>query len=707
MADNDIEVKLGAKINDLQSGMQQAAAEVKNSAQNMQSSLSGMAEKVASIGSIFGQLGLIVAGGAMFKHVIDKTVEWNSETIKLAKTLGITTEQASVMNVALRETGNSADTVITAQSLLTRHLKSTEYAFTNLGVKTRDSKDNFRNAADVMHDVNKRLLEMGEGFNRNIAGQSVYGRGWEQVSGLLRVTDEVMKKAAEDAKALNLILGSDGKAQTLEYKEALHKTELIMEALQIQIGNQLLPVLTSLGEWFGDIFTTLMEILGVALKIVIERLINLSSVFKLLYEVAKATMNSIIALFVGIATAIGKLLKKDLAGAVSDMKQIPNAMANAWSTAFRNIAKISTKTAEDINKLWGNNGKIVAAAPNGGESTSDEENLSDKGDPRKTAELQIQAERNAALAGVEIEREALRMKKELKEVDAAEELQELLALENKKFLIENKAIEERSKLLHKEQVEERKKLNNELESLEQQHNLKVIQLNNQNTLEIKKRWDEIFNAINGAMTSSVQGIIRGTMTMRQALRNIGLAIVDEFIAFEVKKTTAYLAAQATKTEATAVGEATRTGIEEQGALTSLAIAAGSAIKTIAIYAWEAAAATYKSIAAIPIVGPFLAPAAAVAAAVLVGGYAKRIASAAGGWEVPQDTIAQVHKDEMILPASLSNKIRGMTDPKKSPGYTINYTVNAIDAKGMQGVLEDHAGYIASLMRANTRNFSHS
>ncbi len=77
-------------------------------------------------------------------------------------------------------------------------------------------------------------------------------------------------------------------------------------------------------------------------------------------------------------------------------------------------------------------------------------------------------------------------------------------------------------------------------------------------------------------------------------------------------------------------------------------------------AWEAAASVYASIAAIPYVGPFLAPAMALAAGAMVVGFIGNIASSEGGeYDVAQDRLNYVHKNETILPAPFAQGLRDL------------------------------------------------
>lgn len=74
------------------------------------------------------------------------------------------------------------------------------------------------------------------------------------------------------------------------------------------------------------------------------------------------------------------------------------------------------------------------------------------------------------------------------------------------------------------------------------------------------------------------------------------------------------------------------------------------VHAVLSYAAVAFAATFASIAAIPIVGPFLAPGAAAAAYATVAAEAPLAAFDKGGW-VDEDQIARIHKGEFILTAS--------------------------------------------------------
>jgi hypothetical protein len=137
------------------------------------------------------------------------------------------------------------------------------------------------------------------------------------------------------------------------------------------------------------------------------------------------------------------------------------------------------------------------------------------------------------------------------------------------------------------------------------------------------------------------------------------------------------------------------GIGTQKAATAANIDASAA---------EGAAAAYASAAAIPVVGWSMAPAIAADAYANIIGFEALNAFAAGGI-VPDDSLAFVHKNEMVLPASLSSGLSQMiaSDDPGGNNMHIHYSVSATDAKSFEGRLHEHAD---TLVRVIQRAWRH-
>ena len=194
-----------------------------------------------------------LAGGAMFKASIGAANEWNGQVAALAKSMGTTTEKASVMAVALQHLGIDADLLGKASLAMSRNLANNEEAFTALGVRTRDASGALLPAGEIMASVNSKLAQMKNGVEQNIAGMSIYGKAWGELRGILKLTEEQMAAAEKRAKALGLVIGPEAAAQSRAYKEAQKDLALVSKSLEIQIGEKLLPTMVKMGTFMSTL----------------------------------------------------------------------------------------------------------------------------------------------------------------------------------------------------------------------------------------------------------------------------------------------------------------------------------------------------------------------------------------------------------------------------------------------------------------------
>jgi hypothetical protein len=234
--------------------------------------------------------------------------------------------------------------------------------------------------------------------------------------------------------------------------------------------------------------------------------------------------------------------------------------------------------------------------------------------------------------------------------------------------------------------------------------LAIKKIDGQILQEAKKQSDQYFDPIASAFDKMVTGMIQGTRNFGLQLANIGKSVLAEYTNMGVKLMVNWLKTELFKTQATEAGVATRLAAEEAGAGQSLLITIATAVKTIAIKAWEAAAAVYASIAAIPYVGPFLAPVMAAGAAATLFGYIGRISSAAGGFDIPSgmNPITQLHQEEMVLPRDIANPLRESLAGGGGVGGGTNITIHAVDGQSLQRLLERNADALVPAIRRASR-----
>jgi hypothetical protein len=248
----------------------------------------------------------------------------------------------------------------------------------------------------------------------------------------------------------------------------------------------------------------------------------------------------------------------------------------------------------------------------------------------KIAENGIEKRAELRKIDLDIERENLNFKRQMNGLSEAQEIAGLIRLKKKEYEIYRQALEDKRLLLEKSGMQQTEAYADLLEKrklLEKKETLDLTKLNNQRTLALKKQWDQLWSSVSRAFTMSLQGIITGTTTLKEAMANIFQSILASFVEMVTQMALEYIAAQLFKMM---FGEETTNAqIMQQGGIAYME----------------------NVVALIPKVGPFAAP---VAAGVLTGAEiatAKAIASAEGGmWRVPHELVTILHPKETVLPA---------------------------------------------------------
>lgn len=348
---------------------------------------------------------------------------------------------------------------------------------------------------------------------------------------------------------------------------------------------------------------------------------------------------------------------------------------------------------------------------------------------------QIAANRALDTANAEVAatRSGIDAMRDLRQIDADEAFARQRQQEQQSITALRRYYEEKQ-LLIRGNAEKQASLDAEREAAERAHQQRLVEIDRAAVLERAQLTLQVQQSVQGGFASMLNELMSGTVKLKDAVRNFAFSVATSFqnliaqrfaeklfgsgtagggfidsltqpiigaVDTIVKK---WILGQTTMAAASEASAATRVATEEGAASQSLLIMAGTAIKGIAIAAWEAAANVYKSIAAIPYVGPFLAPAAAIAAGAVVMGFAKNISSAEGGWwQIPGDQIAQVHKNEMVLPAPEAQGIRDIVSGGKRVGGGDTYNINAVDAPSVKRLFMENSGALVDVLKSAKRD----
>jgi len=229
--------------------------------------------------------------------------------------------------------------------------------------------------------------------------------------------------------------------------------------------------------------------------------------------------------------------------------------------------------------------------------------------------------------------------------------------------------------------------------------------------------EEVGNALRIAENWAVTELVKTTATEEGAAARTAAENASQggFLAMIAEQLARWLGLETDKTAATDAGEAARAATQTASAAAGLAAMVARGFAQIEIDAAVAAAGAMAATAAIPLVGPELAPTAAAAAYAETMGWAAGmgggIASAEGGmWEVPGTILSVLHPEESVIPASVANPMRDFfsAGAATAGGGDIHIhgpLVSAIDTQTGAQFLKNNMRTIARGLASELRNFN--
>jgi hypothetical protein len=687
----------------------------------------------------------VLAGGAAFKEAVASSINLTVGSQKLAQQLGISASKASVLKMALGDVYVTEEQLSSAAGKITQGLNRNEEAFSKLGVATRDSNGNFRSTLDIMSDTNARLLEFKEGTDRNIEGVKIYGKAWAEVAPTLRLTAEAQEEAQKKAEALGMVVGEENTAAVAAYRAAMNDAIDVTDALQKSIGDALLPALTRLNESFASTGSESVGVLRGALVGLVGVFEGLWAVVKMVGATIAAALSAggrVVQLAFELTTDLRNLdfsgMRDSYNTALRDMKHStfyfgnivssagvnmvknikasydsafgkqtetkpgaaggtseggagssgPAAAARSAATAAAKAAKdrfdaeienlkgqeaaarnnyeikiaLAEQEAQRIGAFYGLESKAYAAAQN----HIVELKRAAAEQLRQIEDIRAQTVVKAALAEVDARESAARLEVELNQATKAELLAQQQEFENQRFAIRQQALIQELQLAAQGNDDPVKvmQVHARIQELTLAHEQRLREIRGQAMVEQTKTWRHMFDGMQTGMTGAIKGMLAGTQGFTKSVRGLFAQLGGAFDNMVANLVVNWGKAMFQK----------------------VVMGKGAAMKTIMIHAKEAAAAAFSSVAAIPFVGPFLAPAAAAAAFAATASFANF--SAEGGFNIPAgvNPVTQLHQEEMVLPAELANAVREMAGVGGGVGggsAPIHLHVSAIDARSIE------------------------
>lgn len=228
----------------------------------------------------------------------------------------------------------------------------------------------------------------------------------------------------------------------------------------------------------------------------------------------------------------------------------------------------------------------------------------------------------------------------------------------------------------------------------------ILKHNNDIERQNEKLRKDYFNTFMGmarSFNNSIKGMLQGTTTFRQAMANMMLNIVMKFVEMCETMVARWIATQIIKVTGAQAAEATITATETAGMATRGAAQTAFQAKSIIGSAATTFSGVFSNMS--PTLGPLAAIPAGAAAAVVAAQTAFLPSFAVGAWDLPGDTLAQVHQGEMIIPRTFAEDLRS-NGGGIGGGITLN--IHATDAKSVARLFKNNGAALTGALRQQMR-----
>lgn len=347
--DNRPEIVLDGDISPFRQKLREAGEALKRMGSDAEKSVGGISGPLDALQSKFVAIGALLAGGAVFKEAVTQAAQAAEESIKLGRALGISASEASVLREALEAGNTSQEEFVGAAKGLAKQIRENEEALQGMGLQTRDAAGQLRPLNDLVLEGIDVVKGYRAGTDRAIAGQTMFGKGFEMTSNLAEMNREAVAGVAEQMQALGTVTSQESVAAWQAFDDAGDKANIVLKGIKVTIGNALMPVLAQLGEWFAAIGPAAITVIRGAIG-------GLVALFWGLKTAAVIAWNAI-ALQVEVATInvlrfadmAKHALKLDFDGARQAWEQGSLQIEEVAQKRLRNVMDSAEETRE---KLW-------------------------------------------------------------------------------------------------------------------------------------------------------------------------------------------------------------------------------------------------------------------------------------------------------------------------------------------------------------------
>jgi TP901 family phage tail tape measure protein len=267
--------------------------------------------------------GAALAAGAAFAALTKSVINKADETAKAARSIGVTTESLSALGHAAKMSGVSSNELNQALLRLNKGAADGNKAFDAMGISVRDAQGNLKATDTLLKEVSDKFAGYADGAEKSALAQELFGRSGAQMISFLNSGSDGLEAMREEAEKLGIVIDSELAQNAEIFNDNLTKMRDALDGVAIRVANDVLPILIELSNAINDSKEGMsgLEFAAKAIKTVFQTLIVVGS--------------DVAFVFRGIAREIGGTIDQAKALASLDFKNFSDIAENVRQESIK------------------------------------------------------------------------------------------------------------------------------------------------------------------------------------------------------------------------------------------------------------------------------------------------------------------------------------------------------------------------------------
>jgi lambda family phage tail tape measure protein len=190
--------------------------------------------------------GAAFAAGGAFVAMTAKVIGNADAAAKSARSIGITTESLTSLQYAAELSGVSSDEFNASLIKLNRSAADGSKAFDRMGVSTKDANGNIKGTDVLLKEVSDKFAGYKDGAEKSALAQELFGKSGANMISFLNSGSEGLTEMQKEAEKLGVVIGGELAANSELFNDNLTRIQKSVMGLVVEIAGPLVGALAKM-----------------------------------------------------------------------------------------------------------------------------------------------------------------------------------------------------------------------------------------------------------------------------------------------------------------------------------------------------------------------------------------------------------------------------------------------------------------------------